>query len=212
MNTRWLEVRLQSVHVEQCNFFEGEFDVIGEDVQWARVHFNEVNVQNFQLDGLTDSAFTDCDLPHLDAQNARVTRVIFTGSRLPNANFKSAILTGCDFSHTTMTASDFSECTAPCTSFYGSYVSGSMYQKADLTQSNFSHGTLHEVDFAGAKLTDAQFQQAQCQDVSLVGATCVRLHCLELEHQDVQWPSEAAKNECIWKDPLVSSKQWRQTC
>lgn len=64
---------------------------------------------DFALQTLNGANFSNMDLPHLQASEAKLVGASFQGTNLTNANFKGADLRGADLSGANITFADFSD-------------------------------------------------------------------------------------------------------
>jgi len=118
---------------------------------------------DFRRVDLTNTNFHESDLMFADLSNENYSNVIFSRTRIRQANLAGSVMRDCDF-----TESDLASANLRSTKFPGS----------DLRDVILSDAILHNADFAGSDLTGAILSNCDLRYAKLIGAnlSCSSLH------------------------------------
>lgn len=140
-------------------------------------HVAENHVRWLQSDGK--------DGRRANLSNQDLSGISLRGVYLPEANFRSANLTGTDFSEADLQGADFSEAQLDHTNFRDAKLDGAnfsravanhaYFDRASLVEANFSHVSMEgasapEADFSGVKFRDAVLSQSDFTKAKMLHA------------------------------------------
>ena len=121
--------------------------------------FDGANLSNVDLSGAIGDSETDFTDSNLDAIIGNYLK--FLGTKLINADFRSAELADADFTKADLRAADFSGANLANAHFVGADLHSADFSGADLTNADLSNAELHSANFSGAIMQGINLTKAQ---------------------------------------------------
>jgi uncharacterized protein YjbI with pentapeptide repeats len=184
---------LHGINLAQVSF-------VGFPADFSRTNFDGASLQqtSFELAELSGATFRNAQAPGASFLNARLAAhgnvpgasfagsttslvgAVFVGADVSGASFQSADLSGAAFNRALAVGTDFNSVKAPNAVFNGAHIYGDSrafdsarnLQGVDFTNAVLA-GDANQggFDFAGADLTEAKFDGAQCIGCNFTGST-----------------------------------------